>query len=192
MPGLKLNHVSKSGSWWALLRLLSRNPFMQLSLCYPLGDLAPVEWIYRCPISKTVAMTRLQDRSPIVFPVIVARMTCRADFRFGSSQWETSLQINAVFHWLGVNLESALTCHQNAAGKSGRVGSCPEWYDISTGEGPHLPIFHVRSWRQSIADYSFGGRNARRLVMFYKTAWQSGLHTDLLMLQYLLMKFRGI
>ena len=32
----------------------------------------------------------------------------RADFRLASSQCETSLQSNAVSHWLGANLES--TC----------------------------------------------------------------------------------
>ena len=31
-----------------------------------------------------------------------------ADSRFAPSQWETSLQSNAVSHWLGTNLESAL------------------------------------------------------------------------------------
>ena len=33
----------------------------------------------------------------------------RADSRLAPSQWETSLQCKAVFHWLGANLESALT-----------------------------------------------------------------------------------
>ena len=33
---------------------------------------------------------------------------CRADFRFVSSQWEMSSQSNAISHWLGANLESAL------------------------------------------------------------------------------------
>ena len=32
----------------------------------------------------------------------------RADSRFAPSHWETSLQSNAVSHWLGANLESAL------------------------------------------------------------------------------------
>ena len=32
----------------------------------------------------------------------------RADFRLAPCQWETSLQSNAVSHWLGANLESAL------------------------------------------------------------------------------------
>ena len=32
----------------------------------------------------------------------------RADSRIASSQWESSLQSNAVSHWLGTNLESAL------------------------------------------------------------------------------------
>ena len=33
----------------------------------------------------------------------------RADSRFEPSQWETSLQSNAVSHWLGTSLESALS-----------------------------------------------------------------------------------
>ena len=33
---------------------------------------------------------------------------CRADSRFAPSQWGASLQSNAVSHWLGANLESAL------------------------------------------------------------------------------------
>ena len=35
----------------------------------------------------------------------------RADSRLASSQWETALQSNAVSHWLGANLESALWTH---------------------------------------------------------------------------------
>ena len=34
----------------------------------------------------------------------------RADFRFAPIQWQTLLQSNAVFHWLGTYLESALLC----------------------------------------------------------------------------------
>ena len=34
------------------------------------------------------------------------RWKVRADFRLAPSQWETSLQSNAVFHWLGASLES--------------------------------------------------------------------------------------
>ena len=34
-----------------------------------------------------------------------------ADSRLAPSQWETSLQSNAVSHWLGANLESALHMH---------------------------------------------------------------------------------
>ena len=35
------------------------------------------------------------------------RMHIRADSRFVPSRWETSLQCNAVSHWLGANLETA-------------------------------------------------------------------------------------
>ena len=34
----------------------------------------------------------------------------RADTRFATSQWEMSLQSNAVSHWLDANLESTLSC----------------------------------------------------------------------------------
>ena len=35
----------------------------------------------------------------------------KADSRLAPSQWETSLQSNAVSHWLGANLESTLERH---------------------------------------------------------------------------------
>ena len=40
----------------------------------------------------------------------IVRDTCRADSRFAPSQWETTLLCNDASHWLGANLESALTC----------------------------------------------------------------------------------
>ena len=49
-----------------------------------------------------------------------------ADSKFAASQWETLLQSNAISHWLGANLESALYAYlpdadhylcQNLAGK---------------------------------------------------------------------------
>ena len=55
----------------------------------------------------------------------------RADSKFAPSQWETSLQSNAVSHWLGANLESALPppwCHQ-------------EWYWLIL-----LPFFFSCYW----------------------------------------------
>ena len=39
---------------------------------------------------------------------------CRDDSMFAPRQWETSLQSNAVSHWLGANLESAMHYHDNA------------------------------------------------------------------------------
>ena len=40
-----------------------------------------------------------------VYITISLRIQFRADSRCASSQWETSLQSNAVSHWLGANLE---------------------------------------------------------------------------------------
>ena len=45
----------------------------------------------------------------------------RTDYKLASSQWETSLQSNAVFHWLGTNLESALRICVN---ESHRCNAC--------------------------------------------------------------------
>ena len=39
---------------------------------------------------------------------IYGHYSYRADCRFAPSQWEMSLQSNAVSHWLGANLKSAL------------------------------------------------------------------------------------
>ena len=43
----------------------------------------------------------------------------RADSRFAPSQWETPLQSNAIFRWLGASLESALKNSQQHK----------KWYD---------------------------------------------------------------
>ena len=39
---------------------------------------------------------------------LITSVLYRGDSRFAPSQWETSLQSNAVSHWLGTNTESAL------------------------------------------------------------------------------------
>ena len=44
--------------------------------------------------------------STMVFPILVSD---RADSRLVPSQWEAPLQSNAISHWLGANLESALS-----------------------------------------------------------------------------------
>ena len=43
-----------------------------------------------------------------LFPKYTQSKTHRADSRFAPSQWETSLQSNAVFRWLNATLELAL------------------------------------------------------------------------------------
>ena len=54
--------------------------------------------------------TRFVNMTVFVVTGLTGRRTTtiRADFRLALSQWESSLQINAVSHWLGANLESAL------------------------------------------------------------------------------------
>ena len=40
--------------------------------------------------------------------LLINFLICRAVFRLAPSQWETSLQSNAVSHWLGANLEPSM------------------------------------------------------------------------------------
>ena len=49
-----------------------------------------------------------QARFTAKLPCCSTDNNCRADSRPVPSPWETSLQSNAVFHWLGANLEIAL------------------------------------------------------------------------------------
>ena len=44
------------------------------------------------------------------YDVTVMVTDCRADSRLAPSQWEMSLQCNAVSHWRGTYLKSALDC----------------------------------------------------------------------------------
>ena len=55
-----------------------------------------------------ISLVRLSVDSPQCFPSVMFHVRTRAGSRLAPSQWETSLQSNAVSHWLGANLESAL------------------------------------------------------------------------------------
>ena len=58
---------------------------------------------YRCVFGVTVLFVFSWVR-----PAVPLQVQGRADSRLAPSQWETALQSNAVSHWLGANLESAL------------------------------------------------------------------------------------
>ena len=66
----------------------------------------------------------------------------RADSRLAPSQWETSLQSKAVFHWLGANLESALHNH------STENESCHDATFFTAGTRA-CRSYGCRQWRQS-------------------------------------------
>ena len=88
----------------------------------------------------------------IVFSIVFVRMhnTKAADARFAPSQWETSLQSNIVFHWLGANLESGL-CSTYTSSSQRSINAFPnqtlfyrtdiesDTHDISVRRGLHLP-----------------------------------------------------
>ena len=69
-----------------------------------------------------------------VHPIDYAHCTCcipRADSRFAPSQWETSLQSNAVSHWLGANLESALYTYNTSQVVFSWFMFCCGWMPVS-------------------------------------------------------------
>ena len=55
----------------------------------------------------------------------------RANSRFAPSQWETSLQSNAVSHWLGANLKSALLLLFGDPWRCYRFGSASRFRQLS-------------------------------------------------------------
>ena len=74
-----------------------------------------------------------------------SRIIYKADSRLAPSQWETSLQSNAVSHWLGANLESvliylcqAITKH-SAHYKESRVFSLQWRHDGRDSVSNHQP-----------------------------------------------------
>ena len=70
------------------------------------------------------------------------RYNFRADSRLAPSQWETSLQSNAVSYWLGANLESAL----NVFSQQTRVVYVPSCLVIG-----YTRIFHLVDISFSVA-----------------------------------------
>ena len=58
---------------------------------------------------------------------ITLEVHVRVDSRFAPNQWETSLQSNAVSHWLGANLESVLHVYMH---KPENIG--PKWRSFLT------------------------------------------------------------
>ena len=86
--------------------------------------LASAAEIYGCPNrtkwqifckKKLILMRNVPSQICKVFQKLIWNITVfhmlmghRADSRLVPGQWETSLQSNAISHWLGANLESAL------------------------------------------------------------------------------------
>ena len=78
----------------------------------------------------------------------------RADSRLAPSRWDTLLQSNTVSHWLGANLESALSmacenCITNHF--QGYVSPYSKWYGSLLSipmEKPFLPYYIFRFWCQ--------------------------------------------
>ena len=76
------------------------------------------------------------------FKMSFGRICSRVDSRVASSQWETSLQSNAVPHWLAANLESALIWYTTT------VPSDTERFP--KGNPPHVSggIYDLQAWSQ--------------------------------------------
>ena len=77
----------------------------------------PVTYRFPCkrPVMCKVSMPLCHYMNTLwthTYPTITGELwVIRADSRLASSQWETTLQSNAVSHWLGASLESALVIY---------------------------------------------------------------------------------
>ena len=81
-------------------------------------------------ITATALIIEMHANAPHRSPVnLLWQWEYRADSRLVPSQWETSLQSNAVSHWLGANLESAL-----------------DYYDKFVAVELHCRTFQSISW----------------------------------------------
>ena len=93
-----------------------------------------------CLLSAALSSLKEQDMMYGMISVnwspspVGADANCRANSRLVPSQWETSLQSNAVSHWLGANLKSSLNwlpgdmqSHQTCPTASSLVGLPGGW-----------------------------------------------------------------
>ena len=70
----------------------------------------------------------------------------RADSRFVPSQWEMSLQSNAISHWLGANLKSALSTSLRVGSELSVVSSVSDLYSTIVTVTYHSDGPLVLSW----------------------------------------------
>ena len=90
------------------------------------------------------------DKSHVLWKHYKEAGCCRADSRLAISQWETSLQNNAVSHWLGANLESALCCKMplysvQVLCETGN-GLAVLWCQISTAQNTDVTLLQANIW----------------------------------------------
>ena len=110
----------------------------------------------------------------------------RADSRFVLCQWETSLQCNAVSHWLGTNLESALISLMPQTAKTASIGnsvsliSCG-WRQAAEFGSPY-PSDTIDPWQifnNNSCCIHYGPWNESHHLI-NKTTWANSLENDII------------
>ena len=104
-------------------------------------------------IGRTISDFHLTKDSHISYPR-------RVDSQFAPSQWETSLQSNAVCHWLGANWESALPtdklwdtfCEYLGEDCLKTGPNCTFPHPISQYPHVHFTYWSGKTWAYSIND----------------------------------------
>ena len=109
MPGFKLNDISFCCRYIIGQNFMLRHGYI-IVISHPkwpgvfISSLNPyISWYLHCITPEPVKDIGKHSRLPKRF-----NRYARADSRFAPGQWETSLQSNAISHWLGANLDSAL------------------------------------------------------------------------------------
>ena len=110
------------------------------------------------PISMVADTKNSQHKSDYIN--VANKAPIKADSRLASSQWETSLQSNAVSHWLGANLEPAYDRSRKLHQRKAWPGNKIVWHCMGKQDhwrNPQLVtsgVFHD-TWR--IPQVSFMG-----------------------------------
>ena len=115
-----MNHLDKITTGYFLVAMVTGTTSKILLLIFLLASQSEINphkciyvfhWVEFWTSAEIPPPSETRGRWGCCYPGYSHVHNHRADSRLASCQWETSLQSNAVSHWLGTNLELALNHH---------------------------------------------------------------------------------
>ena len=149
------------------------------------GAILWIHCTFSAYIINNVSTVTLDKFLCIYKSALVVTVSCnhhRADFRLAPSQWGTSLQSNAVSHWLDANLKSAL--HYILMGPSRRLIDTLtfRWLQVFWTPNTHTCLYGQCKFLQMLFVLeAYGKKQSNKNIAYYYSAI---LQTDGIGLQY--------